>query len=157
MAAYYDNRWDVIERFCRFLIDNPQWVSGRRVLVPGAGVGLETVVIGSLCGQLYINDIAPTAPELCGMQLHRNGVHAFEVVPGSYETIPLPPVDLIAGCYLVYDSHTADAVARLLARAPAPVLLMNDNMEVFQRLVRAAPRPARPLLPPDELPCLLFQ
>jgi len=45
---------------------------------------------------------------------------------------------------------------QLLARPTPPVLLSNDNLLSWQALLRETRRPYRPLLPPDDLPCLLF-
>ena len=59
IAVYYDSRWDLTTRFCRFLLTHPAWIVGRSVLVLGAGIGLETLVIGRLCTTLYVNDRAP--------------------------------------------------------------------------------------------------
>ena len=77
IAVYYDNRWDLTTRFCRFLLAHPAWVAGRSVLVLGAGIGLETLVIGRLCTTLYVNDRAPGALELCAQQLRQNGITEF--------------------------------------------------------------------------------
>jgi predicted nicotinamide N-methyase len=156
MAVYYDRRWATTERFCRFLVAEPAWVAGRTVLVLGAGVGLETLVIGSLCTQLYINDLAPGALELCAWQLRRNSITDFVCLPGRYEDLALPPVDLLVGCFLVYNRDTAQAMRQLLARRTPPVLLINDNMPVMRQLVRKTTRLVRPLLRPDDTICLLF-
>ena len=156
IAVYYDQRWDVTTRFCRFLLAHPAWVAGRSVLVLGAGLGLETLVIGRLCTTLYLNDRAPGALDLCTQQLRRNGITDFTCLYGPYETLTLPPVDLLVGCYLVYNRDTAAAMRQLLARHTPPVLLSNDNLLSWQALLRETRRPHRPLLPPDDLPCLLF-
>ena len=157
VAVTYDRRWDVTTRFGRFLLTNPEWVADREVLVLGAGVGLETLVIGRLCHHLYLNDLAPNALALGAEQLQRNGIAHFTCLPGRYETLPLPPVDLLVGCYLVYSRDTAAAMRQLLARATPPVLLSNDNLLSWQSLLRTTPRPYRPLLPPDDLHCVLFE
>ena len=157
IAVYYDRRWDITTRFCRFLLAHPAWVAGRSVLVLGAGLGLETLVIGRLCATLYLNDRAPGALDLCAQQLRRNGITDFTCLPGPYETLTLPPVDLLVGCYLVYNRDTAAAMRQLLARRTPPVLLSNDNLLSWQSLLRETRRPHRPLLPPDDLPCLLFE
>lgn len=156
IAVYYDQRWAATERLCRFLLDQPEWVAGRHVLVLGAGVGLETVVIGSLCATLYINDLAPGALELCARQLRQNGRRDFVCLPGRFETLTLPVVDLIVGCFLVYNRDTATAIRQLLSRRTPPVLLLNDNMSAFRAVVRETPRQVRSLLPADDLPCLLL-
>jgi hypothetical protein len=157
IAVYYDNRWDLTTRFCRFLLAHPAWVSGHSVLVLGAGIGLETLVIGRLCTTLYVNDRAPGALDLCAQQLRQNGITEFTCLCGSYETLELPQVDLLVGCYLVYNRDTAAAMRQLLARYTSPVLLCNGNLLSWQSLLRETTRPYRALLPPDDFPCLLFE
>jgi len=152
----YDQRWDVTARFGRFLLTNPEWVAGRTVLVLGAGVGLEALVIGRLCRHLYLNDLAPAALALSAEQLQHNGIAHFTCLCGRFETLPLPPVDLVVGCYLVFSQDTAAAMRQFLARATPPVLLINDNLLNWQSLLKTTKRPYRLLLPPDELPCILF-
>jgi hypothetical protein len=156
IAVYYDRRWAVTDRFCRFFLAESAWVAGRSVLVLGAGVGLETLVIGSLCRKLYINDLSLVALELCVQQLSQNGIAEVTCLPGRYEQLALPPVDLLVGCFLVYNRHSAAAMWRLLERHTPPVLLMNDNMTSFRTLVRKTSRQARSLLPPGDIPCFLF-
>jgi predicted nicotinamide N-methyase len=155
-AVYYDRRWSLTHRFCRFLLAEPTWVAGRTVLVLGAGVGLETLVIGSLCDKLYINDLSPVALELCVRQLSQNGVKEVLCLPGRYEHLVLPPVDLLVGCFLVYNRDSAAAMRHLLERRTPPVLLMNDNMPSLRMLVRKTSRQVRSLLPVGEMPCFLF-
>lgn len=157
IAVYYDSRWDLTSRFCRFLLAHPTWIAGRSVLVLGAGIGLETLVIGRLCTTLYVNDRAPGALDLCAQQLRRNGITDFTCLCGSYETLDLPPVDLLVGCYLVYNRDTAAAMHQLLARHTPPVLLSNGNLLSWQALLRETKRPYRVLLSPDDFPCLLFE
>jgi hypothetical protein len=65
-------------------------------------------------------------------------------------------VDLIVGCFLVYNRPTATAMQRFLACPTPPVLLVNDNMPVFRQLLRRTVRPRQALLSPDDFPCLLF-
>ena len=156
IAVTYDQRWDVTARFGRFLLANPEWVAGRRVLALGAGVGLESLVIGRLCHHLYLNDLAPAALALGAEQLRQNGIAHFTCLCGRYETLPLPPADLLVGCYLVYNRDTAAAMRQLLARSTPPVLLCNDNLLSWQTLLRTTRRAYHPLLPPDDLPCVLF-
>src|SRR2546430_13832328 len=69
IAVYYDRRWDLTARFCRFLLAHPAWVAGRSVLVLGAGIGLETLVLGRPCTEVYLNYRAPGAPALFAQQL----------------------------------------------------------------------------------------
>lgn len=157
IAVYYDQRWDITTRFCRFLLAHPTWVANRAVLVLGAGLGLETLVIGRLCRTLYLNDRAPGALDLCAQQLRHNGITHFTCLDGPYETLALPPVDLVVGCYLVYNRDTTASMRQLLARCAPPVLLGNDNLLSWQALLRDTSRPYRCLLPPDDFPCVLFE
>ena len=113
IAVYYDSRWNLTTQFCRFLLTHPTWIAGRSVLVLRAGIGLETLVIGRLCTTLYVNDRAPGAPDLCAQQLRQNGITDFTCLCGSYETLDLPPVELLVGCYLVYNRDTAAAMRQL--------------------------------------------
>jgi predicted nicotinamide N-methyase len=156
IKVYYDRRWQVTTRFCHFLLAEPAWVTDRTVLVLGAGVGLETLVIGSLCRSLYINDLSASALDLCARQLRQNRLTHFVRLPGRYEQLALPAVDLIVGCFLVYNRPTATAMQQFLARPTPPVLLVNDNMPVFRQLLRHTSRPRQALLSPNDLPCLLF-
>lgn len=156
IAVTYDRRWDVTARLGRFLLMHPEWIASRTVLVLGAGVGLETLVIGRLCRHLYLNDLAPGALALSAAQLVHNGITHFTCLPGRYETLALPAVDLLVGCYLVYSRDTAAAMRQLLERPTPPVLLINDNLLSWQALLRTTRRSYRPLLPPDDLPCVLF-
>src|SRR5262245_36545928 len=157
IAVYSASRWDLTTQFCRFLLAHPAWISGRSVLVLGAGIGLETLVIGRLCTTLYVNDRAPGALDLCAQQLRQNEITDFTCLCGSYETLDLPPVDLLVGCYLVYNRDTAAAMRQLLTRHTPPVLLCNDNLLSWQALLRESKRPYRALLPPNDFPCLLFE
>src|SRR5690606_17098303 len=65
ISVYYDRRWGATEIFAQWILDHPEWIRGKRILVLGAGIGLETIVLGRHCEQLFINDLAPVALELC--------------------------------------------------------------------------------------------
>lgn len=156
IAVYYDRRWAVTDHCCRFFLAEPTWVADRTVLVLGAGVGLETLVLGRLCRKLYINDVAPAALRLCTLQLRRNGIRNVTSLPGRYEHVHLPSVDLIVGCFLVYNRETSAAMRQVLACCPSPILLMNDNLPCFRTLLRQTSRQVRSLLPDEDIPCCLF-
>ena len=112
--VYYDRRWEVTGALCQFLSSRPHWVQDRSVLVIGAGIGMETLVIGHLCHKMYVNDIAPVALELCARQLKRNRIHNFGLLQGPYERLAFPPVDIVVGCFLVYNPETRRAMKRFL-------------------------------------------
>ena len=156
VAVYYDTRWRTTDAFCRFLSAAPQWVADKTVLILGAGIGLETLLVGSLCGKLYVNDLAPGALQLCLEQLRRNGMEEVIGLPGRYETLNIPPVDLLVGCFLVYNGETAASLRRLLKRGAPPLLLMNDNLPVFRRLLRQSSRDVQTVALIEDYPCVLF-
>ena len=54
--VYYDRRWEVTGLLTEWLEGNHGVYEGKRVLVLGAGVGIETAVLGRLAGRLFIND-----------------------------------------------------------------------------------------------------
>ena len=39
--VYYDRRWKATERFARLLYEQPSLVSDKRILILGAGAGVE--------------------------------------------------------------------------------------------------------------------
>jgi len=155
--VYYDRRWNLTQEFCDFLALQPQWVTGRSVLILGAGIGMETLLIGRLCRKLYVNDLAPVALDLCARQLKKNRIHNFELLPGRYEALRFPPLDIVVGCNVVYNPETARAMREFMTLCPQPVLLMNDTMPYFEKLVKTAPRRTRSVLSREGQRCVLFQ
>ena len=149
VAVYYDRRWKLTDAFCRFLLARPELVTGRTVLAVGAGVGMESVVLGRLADRLIVNDSAPASLELAAEQLERNGVRGFEVRPGLLQESDLTGVDLVVGCFVVYDPSTRDAMAALLERAAdrnIPVVLANENVgSFFREVLRGAALPVEDL------------
>ncbi len=142
IAVYYDRRWGLTERFCRFLLERPALVEGRKVLVAGAGVGLEAVVIASLAGRTVVNDLAPASLTLAARQLEANGLQRFDLDPGLFQDADLDGVDLVIACFVVYNGETRDAMAELLRRAAGrdiPVVLANEDVgSYFQEVLDGA-------------------
>jgi hypothetical protein len=155
--VYYDRRWEVTDTFCRFLVDQQKWVFNRSVLILGVGLGMETLVIGRLCRKLYLNDLAPIALELCTMQLRKNNIRNFYIFLGRYENIHFPLVDMIVGCFLVYNAETLKAMKRFLTISSQPILLMNEPLPPFQRLLKITHRKLSHILPNSPCPCILFE
>lgn len=149
--VYYDRRWRLTRRFCRFLLDRPELVEGRSVFVAGAGVGMESVVAGRLGGSVTVNDLAPVALELCVEQLERNGVVEPGVAPGPFQDAELDGIDLVMACFVIYDEETGRAMSRLLERAgklEIPALLANQDLGGhFSEVLSATDRPVRDLDP----------
>ena len=62
-------------------------MEGKSVLILGAGVGLETVIIGKLREKLYVNDLALVSLELCKEQLNQNNIWNYETLPGRLKRL----------------------------------------------------------------------
>lgn len=149
IAVYYDRRWNLTGFFSDWLLSHRDLIAGKRVLALGAGVGLETLVIGRHAAHLYINDLAPVSLELCGEQLLQNGITNFSTVPGRYETLEIPQVDLVVGCFLVYNRDTKAAMTEFVNRFKGPVLLINETLPDFRAFLSGLDRPAEMLFSED--------
>jgi predicted nicotinamide N-methyase len=155
--VYYDRRWGLTQEFCGFMYEIPELFKGKDILVAGAGIGAEAVVIGSLANKLYINDLAPVALDYCAKQLVKNNIVNFEKIEGSYGEISIPEVDLVVACFCVYNSPTMKAMKSLIEKCKCPVLIVNDPLPAFVRLLKAVKRVRRPLVSGDRFPCYLFE
>ncbi len=155
--VYYDRRWGLTQEFCGFIHEIPELFIGKDILIAGAGIGAEAVVIGSMAKKLYINDLAPVALDYCAKQLVENNIKNFEKIEGSYGEINIPGVDLVVACFCVYNSPTMKAMKSLIEKAAAPVLIVNDPLPAFVRLLKAVKRPRRPLVSKERFPCYLFE
>ncbi len=133
--VYYDRRWEVTDLLTDWLEKNHDVYAGKRVLVLGAGVGAETVVLGRLSKQLFVNDLSPTALELCGEQLVRNEVSDFGVLLGRYEELDLPEVDVIVASFLVYNKETLKAMRAFVREKGCQFILMNENLPDYQKFL----------------------
>jgi predicted nicotinamide N-methyase len=114
-----------------WLEGNRDIYQGKRVLVLGAGVGFETIVLGKYASKLYINDLSPTALALCSEQLLKNGVFGSEMLLGRYEDIHLPEVDLIVASFLVYNTETLGAMRAFMKENHCDFILMNGTLPDF--------------------------
>lgn len=155
--VYYDRRWEVTGAFCSFLLDHPEWLAGRSVMVLGAVLGVESLVIGRLAKRMFINDWAPVALDLCGLQLKKNGIRDYDLLPGRYEELRVPPVDIVVGCFLSYNTETARSMNRFLDLCPFPVFLMNEPLTPFKKFLPTTARRLRTLLADDTGTCILFE
>lgn len=134
--VYYDRRWEVTGFLTEWLEENHDVYKGKRVLVLGAGVGIETAVLGRLASKLFINDLSSTALALCSEQLGENEVHGFDTLLGKYEDIELPEVDLIVASFLVYNKETLRAMRAFMAENQCAFILMNENLPDFMKCLR---------------------
>lgn len=161
VPVYYDRAWPLTRRFCRFALERPELVEGEDVLVVGAGAGMESVIVGHLCRELWVNDMAPGALELLGRQLEANGITDYGVRIGSFGDVEVPAgATLVVGCFVVYDRGSARAMAQLLDRTDErgiPVLLADQNIGGhFLRLLGEQERPVRWLMEDDDARVVLI-
>jgi predicted nicotinamide N-methyase len=154
--VYYDERWNLTESFSNFILENPEWVKNKTVMVLGAGIGMETLIIGRLAHKIYLNDLSSIALDLCARQLIKNGVNNYEVLHGRYECLEMPEVDIIIGCFIVYNPESYKSMKQLVENTHYPVLLMNQPMDAFIKLLKKAERMSKTLLSKDECQCVLF-
>jgi predicted nicotinamide N-methyase len=137
VAVFYDRRWGITEVLNRWLLENLDLIRGKRVLVLGAGIGAETVLLGKYCSHVWINDLAPAAVELCAKQMNQNGLKNYTTLLGSYEAIDLPEVDLVVASFLIYDPKTLRAMQTFLRNYQSDVLLVNERMKAFRQFLRS--------------------
>lgn len=154
--VYYDQRWGLTQEFCEFVYEIPELFMNKNILFVGAGIGAETVVIGSMANKLYINDLAPVALDYCAKQLSKNNINNFETIPGSYGSMDIPDVDLAVACFCVYTSATMHAMKSFIDKSGSPVLIVNDPLTNFVRLLKAVERKRKPLVSEERFPCYLF-
>ena len=155
--VYYDRRWDLTHEFCEFVYEVPEMFENKDILIVGAGVGAETVVIGSMAKKLYINDLAPVALDYCARQLKENNITAIETIPGSYGSMNIPDVDLAVACFCVYTSETMRAMKSFIEKSGSPVLIVNDPLPNFVRLLKTTKRKKRALVSEERFPGYLFE
>ncbi len=155
VPVYYDRVWGLTDRFSAWLLENPSLVEGKNALVVGAGVGMETVVVGSLARTLDLNDMAPVSLELLQRQLEENGIAPRHVHAGSFAEVPLAAdLDVVVACFVIYDRGSAVAMERLLERSgeqDVPVLLAGEDIGGhFSRLLGRTSRTVTELRHDDE-------
>jgi len=133
--VYYDRRWEITSHLTNWLEANHSVFQEKNVLVLGAGIGEETLVLGSRAKKIFLNDLSSTALELCVAQLQKNEIKNYEVLLGRYEQLELPSVDLVVASFLVYNSETLKAIRVFIKEMNCRFLLMNENLKEFQKLL----------------------
>lgn len=154
--VYYDRRWETTALLAQKLAQNPDWIANKSVLVLGAGIGLETLVAGHFCSKLFINDLAPVSLELCAEQLRRNSISDFVALSGRYDRIELPATDLTLGSFIIYNAETRRAMQQLLATRSGEILLVNENLAAFKKLLKNNTRPSQILFAEQAAIAVLF-
>jgi predicted nicotinamide N-methyase len=154
--VYYDQRWGLTQEFCRFIYEIPELFINKNVLIVGAGIGAETVVIGSMAKKLYINDLAPVALDYCARQLMENKINNFEIIPGSYGSVDFPVVDLAVACFCVYTTETMRTMKSFIEKSKSPILIINETLPNFVRLLKTVKRKKKLMVSEERFPCYLY-
>lgn len=155
VAVYYDVRWDITEALTDWLAENRPVFENKRVLILGAGIGAETLILGRHAERIWINDLSKTALSLCQEQLAENDITNATSLVGRYEQLELPKVDLIVASFLVYNEDTYGAMSSFMDHHQGDFILVNEPLAPFPKLL--AERPHRILFKKDAAIGVLFQ
>jgi predicted nicotinamide N-methyase len=135
VEVYYDVRWDITEVLTGWLSKNIELFKDKRVLILGAGVGAETLILGRHARHIWINDLSPTALSLCREQLAWNNIQNFTSLSGRYEELDLPEVDLIVASFLVYNDDTYHAMNAFMDEHQGDIILVNEPLDPFPKFL----------------------
>ncbi|WP_411845757.1 methyltransferase domain-containing protein [Roseibacillus persicicus] len=136
VEVYYDRRWGATAVLTDWLAQNLSLVTDQNILILGAGVGAETLLLGNYGKHVWLNDLAPTALELCAEQMTRNKLSNFTLLEGRYEQLNLPKVDLVVGSFLIYNDETHAAMENFLRKHEGRVILVNERLAPFPKFLK---------------------
>lgn len=137
--VYYDRRWDATAILTDWLAKNIDLFRDKRVLILGAGIGAETLILGRHASQIWINDLSPTSLALCQEQLEENGITTAISLPGRYEELDLPETDLVVASFLVYNNDTYRAMSSFMDDHQGDLILVNERLAPFPKLLGERP------------------
>ena len=120
--------WASGQVLARYLLDHPNWVSGRRVLDFGCGSGVVAIA-AALAGarEVIACDIDPLALAATGINAHRNGVKLS--LSDDYFAVA-GELDIIIVADVLYDRENLPWLQRFAARAPR-VLVADSRVKHF--------------------------
>jgi predicted nicotinamide N-methyase len=134
--VYYDRRWATTGVLTEWFAQNTDLFLGKRVLILGAGIGAETLILGRHASHIWINDLSPTALTLCQEQLQENGIANATSLVGRYEELNLPEVDLVVASFLVYNDDTYRAMNSFMDQHQGTIILVNERLAPFPKLLK---------------------
>lgn len=137
--VYYDRRWSATAVLTDWLGENRELFSGKDVLVIGAGVGAEGLLLAKYGRQVFLNDLAPAALELSAQQMKKNGLANFELLEGRYEHLEIPKVDLVVAGFLIYNQETLAAMEEFLKGHQGKLVLVNERLAPFPQFLADHP------------------
>ncbi|MDA7863254.1 class I SAM-dependent methyltransferase [Akkermansiaceae bacterium] len=134
--VYYDRRWGATAILADWMGENLDVIRNKRILILGAGVGAETLILGSYGKHVWINDLAPVALELCGEQMEKNDLENFTTLVGRYEDLDLPEVDLVVASFLIYNKETYEAMRSFMKQQQkCDLILVNERLDPFPKFL----------------------
>ena len=134
--VYYDRRWATTGVLTEWFAQNTDLFPGKRVLIIGAGIGAETLILGRHASHIWINDISPTALTLCQEQLKENGIENATSLVGRYEELDLPEVDLVVASFLVYNDDTYRSMSTYMDQHQGNLILVNERLAPFPKILK---------------------
>ncbi|MEN8695577.1 MAG: methyltransferase domain-containing protein [Akkermansiaceae bacterium] len=133
--VYYDRRWEITTVLTDWLAKHPEVMDGKRVLILGAGVGAETLILARHGSHIWINDLSATALKLCAEQLEKNGLQNFTPILGLYQERALPEVDLVVASFLIYNDETFQAMRSFVTSHRGEIILVNERLAPFPKFL----------------------
>lgn len=122
--------WASGQVLARYLLDNPQWVAGKRVLDFGCGSGVVAVAAAMAgAAKVVACDIDPLAIEATRINAQLNGVEL--VLSEDYFEVS-GDIDIIIVADVLYDRENFPWLQRFLDRAPQ-VLIADSRVKNFDR------------------------
>lgn len=120
--------WASGQVLARYLLDNPQWVAGKRVLDFGCGSGVVAVAAAMAgAAKVVACDIDPLAIEATRINAQLNGVELL--LSEDYFDVP-GDVDIIIVADVLYDRENFPWLQRFVERAPQ-VLIADSRVKNF--------------------------
>lgn len=120
--------WASGQAMARFLLTDPEWVAGKRVLDFGCGSGVVAIAAAKAgAAKVWANDIDPIAIQATMMNCRLNAVSVEVIADWADCTDPL---DLILVADVLYDNANLAYLDRFLKRAPE-VLLSDSRVKRF--------------------------
>jgi len=91
-------------------------LTGRRILEIGCGIGLPSIVVKQLGGDITASDYHPLAQSFLLANTHLNALAPIRFHTGDWSTanLPLGQFDLIIGSDVLYEHHHAGLVSAFI-------------------------------------------
>ncbi|MDF1811651.1 MAG: methyltransferase domain-containing protein [Verrucomicrobiales bacterium] len=139
--VYYDNRWGLTTNFSNWLAENRHLVANRNIIILGAGAGIETLALAKYGKNIYLNDLSELSLKLCAEQLDINELTNYQLIPGDFTKIAVPPeCDLAVACFSIYCQATASGIGKFLDRYDGEVIIVNEYLKAFREFLATTKR-----------------